>query len=125
MRRWLTLSALLLACGPAASEDLAETRTERGIFQVQVDFDGPPFRRGRNAFTARAWDAAGRVAQLRSVVARMPSHDHSGVAAEVRWDGSAARVDDLTLAMTGRWEITLTFAEGSRDDAAVWWVWLP
>lgn len=125
MRRWLTLPTLLLACGTAAPADAPVERTERGTFQVRIDLDGDALRRGRNALTARAWDDAGRVARLRSVTARMPAHNHTDVAAAVAWDGAVARVDDLTLTMPGRWEITLRFEEGARDDAAVWWVWLP
>lgn len=125
MRRFLPALVLLAACGTDAPEDVPVERTERGTFQVRVAVDGASLRRGRNTFTARAWDDAGRVARLRSVTARMPSHNHTDVAAAVAWDGAAARVDDLTLAMPGRWEITLRFEEGARDDAAVWWVWLP
>jgi hypothetical protein len=125
MRRPLPLILLLAACGTAAPDDVPVERTERGTFQVQVAIDGSSLRRGRNTLTARAWDDAGRVARLRSVTARMPSHNHTDVTAAVVWDGTTARVDDLTLTMPGRWEITLRFEEGARDDAAVWWVWLP
>jgi len=125
MRRGFALTSLLLACGTASPGEAPIERTERGTFRVQVDVDGDALRRGRNAFTARAWDDTGRVARLRSVVARMPAHDHTDVTPPVAWDGAAARVDDLTLAMPGRWEITLRFEEGARGDAAVWWVWLP
>ncbi len=125
MRCLLPTLVLLVACGTSAPEDVPIERTERGTFRVQVDVAGAALRRGRNTFTARAWDDAGRVARLRSVTARMPAHDHTDVAAAVVWDGAAARVDDLTLTMPGRWEITLRFEEGARDDAAVWWVWLP
>lgn len=125
MRWLLLLPLLLLSCGEASPEELPTERTERGTFRVKIELEGAMLRRGRNAFTARAWDDTGRIARLRSVIARMPTHDHEAVTATVRWDGAVARVDDLVLTMPGRWEITLHFEEGTRGDAVVWWIWLP
>lgn len=121
----LTLALALAACGTAAPDDTTVERTEHDAFQLQVSADEGALRRGRNGLTVRAWARDGRPARVERVSAVMPSHNHDTVIADVTAQGDAARVDNLTLAMPGRWQITLRVGDGTSSDAAIWWVYIP
>ena len=113
------------ACGAPSPDNASVERTEHDAFQLHVSPDADALRRGRNTLVVRAWKRDGGPARLESVSAMMPSHDHDPVSAVVVPSGDSARVDDLTLPMPGRWQITLRVGDGTSSDAAIWWVYIP
>lgn len=127
--RLLPLAMVLLgACGDGdgltSDGDLVPTSSERGTFLVQIQLDAGSFRRGLNPMTVRAMTPSGAPAALMEVRARMPGHAHEESRPALRAVNGGYRVEALDLNMSGRWEITFRFAQGSTQDEALAVTWI-
>jgi len=97
--------------------------SESGLVNATVTLEAAALERGQNSFlvvlqpVADAGDDAGaEVPALTNAVATMPAHGHSVTASTIALDGSAYRVGDLDLFMSGLWQVDLTVTVGARSD---------
>jgi hypothetical protein len=93
--------------------------SESGLVNATVTLEAAALERGQNSFLVvlQPVDDAGEdVPVLTSAVATMPAHGHSVTATTIAPDGSAYRVGDLDLFMSGLWQVDLTVTVGARSD---------
>jgi hypothetical protein len=93
--------------------------SEGGLVQATVTLDAASLERGPNSFLVELQptdDGGAEPLVLANAVATMPAHGHSVTATGIVPDGSAYRIDDLDLFMSGLWQVDLTVTVGSRSD---------
>lgn len=94
--------------------------SETGLVSATVTLDGPStLTRGPNSFLVQlepADDGGADTPVLSAASATMPAHGHSVTAPEIAAVGTAYRIADLDLFMSGVWQVDLTVALGTRTD---------
>ncbi|MFO0664584.1 MAG: hypothetical protein U0174_11570 [Polyangiaceae bacterium] len=121
-------TALLLGCGAedttqevstAKPEELVSTT---GAYHVQVAPDGA-LKAGKNRL--RASFVSPRSGSVVAASAFMPAHGHGTQGAKVTRVGSDFLIDDISMFMSGKWEIKLSLRGGEKDDELRFYVDVP
>jgi len=127
MRSFLSLPALFLAVAPAVSAGCSapdEARgsgkvvSERGLVDVDVQFEGPVVRGDNRLMVQLDAPAASGVAELVAVDATMAAHAHQAHAMTIVAHDGAFEVQGLDLFMTGRWQLELALTVDKEVDHA-------
>jgi hypothetical protein len=112
----LAACVLVLGCGsPPAAPASVTLRSERGLVEASIGFDGP-VRRGDNKVIAELWAPAGGEPRLAAVNAYMVAHNHQAQAASIRSTDVGFEASDLDLFMTGRWQLELELTLDDQSD---------
>jgi len=94
--------------------------SDSGLVSATVSLDGPStLTRGPNSFLIEldpTDDGGADVPVLSAASATMPAHGHSVTATEIDAVGTAYRIANLDLFMSGVWQVDLTVALGARMD---------
>ncbi len=118
-------SLILLSACVAAPDDTAQLsaekpldqRSEQGFVDATVALDEAALARGPNDFLVTLHAAAGAASPvLTSVEATMAAHGHHASTSDIESDGSAFRVQDLDLFMSGRWQVVLGVELDAHSD---------
>lgn len=92
-----------------------------GSYHVQVATDG--LKAGKNHI--RASVVSPRAGTVVSASAFMPAHGHGTEGAVVTRDGDGYLISDISMFMSGKWEITLALRGGDKDDTLRFYVDVP
>lgn len=117
----------LLGCGAEdTTAEVAEKKPQElvsntGAYHVQVATEG--LKAGKNKI--RAAVLSPRAGSIVSASAFMPAHGHGTEGAVVTRDGDSYVVSDLSMFMSGKWQITLTLRGGEKDDDLRFYVDVP
>ena len=123
-------SAMLVALPACGAEDTTaqvedakpqDLISNTGAYRVQVATDG--LKIGKNKL--RASFVSPRVGTVVSASALMPAHGHGTEGAIVTRDGDGFLVSDISMFMSGKWEITLVLRGGEKDDNLRFYVDVP
>lgn len=122
-------SAGLVGCGAedttaqlqqeAKPQDLVSTT---GAYHVQVDAP-EALKAGKNKL--RASFVSPRAGTIVSASAFMPAHGHGTQGATVTRSGDTFLINDISMFMSGKWEITLSLRGGEKDDDLRFYVDVP
>jgi hypothetical protein len=115
---WFALACPLVACSaPAPAATTLTLVSDRGLLDVDVQFQAPVERGNNQLFVALRPLAAAGEAQLLEVDATMPAHAHEAHAAAIDVTDAGFRATDLDLFMTGRWLVTLELSLAEEADS--------
>lgn len=110
---------LLGGCSsPDQARGSASVVSERGLVDVDVEFEGPVVRGDNRLWVKLAAQSAPDAAALVAVDASMAAHAHEAHAAAIVAQDGAFEVQGLDLFMTGRWQLELGLAVGKELDHA-------
>lgn len=112
----LATCALALGCGaPPAAPASVTLRSEHGLVEANIGFDGP-VRRGDNTVIAELWATGEGEPRLTAVNAYMVAHNHQAQAARIRATAGGFEASKLDLFMTGRWQVELELTVAEQSD---------
>ena len=103
----------------AKPQDLVSTT---GAYRVQVS-SPEAIKVGKNKLHASF--VSPRVGTVLSASAFMPAHGHGTEGATVVRTGDAFVINDISMFMSGKWEITLALRGGEKDDNLRFYVDVP
>jgi hypothetical protein len=130
LRRAVLLGVTLLSFGgcvgaPSDTKSLnggthLVQESDSGLVSATVTLDEPStLTRGQNSFLVQldpADDGGADAPVLSAASATMPAHGHSVTATNIVAVGTAYRIADLDLFMSGVWQVDLTVTLGTRMD---------
>ena len=111
--------ALLVGCSaPEEAPGSGTVVSERGLVDVDVEFEGPVVRGDNRLRVKLDAQAASGAAELVAVDASMAAHAHEAHATAIVAQDGAFEVQGLDLFMTGRWQLELALSVGKELDHA-------
>lgn len=112
-------TALVTGCSsPETAQGSGQVLSERGLVDVDVQFEGPVVRGDNSLRVKLDAQTAPEVAELVAVDASMAAHAHTAHATTIMAQDDAFEVQGLDLFMTGRWQLELELAVGGEVDRA-------
>jgi len=117
---WVALApALVAGCSaPETAQGSGQVLSERGLVDVDVQFEGPVVRGDNSLWVKLDAQTAPEAADLVAVDATMAAHAHTAHATAIVAQEGAFEVQGLDLFMTGRWQLELQLALGGEVDRA-------